>query len=76
MLARELPPETRVDLLKHALCVGEARRLMLDELARHRRVPFTDHRDFVAYVRQQKLGLDVARPTCPNRATRLGANAA
>jgi hypothetical protein len=25
----ELPPQTLVDLLKHSLCVGEARRLVL-----------------------------------------------
>jgi hypothetical protein len=34
VLARELPPQTLVDLRKHPSRVGEARRLVLDQLAR------------------------------------------
>jgi hypothetical protein len=41
-LARALPPQTLVDLLKHPLCVGDARRLVLDELAPHYHRPFAD----------------------------------
>ena len=31
----DLPPQTLVDLLQHPCCVGEARRLVLDQLARN-----------------------------------------
>ena len=58
----ELPPQTLVDLLKHSLCVGEARRLVLDQLARHYQRPFAGQWDFVDYVQQQKLGLDLTTP--------------
>ena len=51
-LARELSPQTLVDLLKHPCCVGEARRLVLDQLARHYHRPFADQWDFVDYVHQ------------------------
>jgi hypothetical protein len=64
-LARELPPQTLVDLLKHPFCVGKARRLVLDQLARHGYRPFADQWDFVDYV-QQQLGLDLTTPpACP-----------
>jgi serine/threonine protein kinase len=56
VLAHELPPEKLVDLLKHPLCVGEPRRLVLDQLARHYQRPFADQWDFVDYVQHQKLG--------------------
>jgi serine/threonine protein kinase/tRNA 2-selenouridine synthase SelU len=62
MLARDLPPPTLVELLKHPFCVGDARRLVLDALARHYRRPFADQWDFVDYAQQQKLGLDLTRP--------------
>jgi hypothetical protein len=42
--------------------VGEARRLVLDQLARHYHRPFADQWDFVDYVHQQKLGLDLTTP--------------
>jgi serine/threonine protein kinase len=61
-LSRELPPQTLVDLLKHPFCIGEARRLVLDRLARHYHRPFADQWDFVGYVQQQKLGLDLTMP--------------
>jgi len=51
-----------VDLLKHPCCVGEARRLVLDQLARHYQRTFADQWDFVDYVHQQKLGLDLTTP--------------
>jgi hypothetical protein len=61
-LVRDLPPQTLVDLLKHPFCVGEARRLVLAQLARHYHRPFADPWDFMHYVHQQKLGLDLTTP--------------
>jgi hypothetical protein len=67
--ARELPPQTLVDRLKHPCSAGEARRLVLDQLARSYHRPFADPWDFVAYAQQQKLGLDL--PTPPAHSRRL-----
>jgi hypothetical protein len=67
MLARELPPQMLIDLLKHPCCVGKARRQVLDELARHGYRPFADQWDFVDYVQQQKLGLDLTTPPAHSR---------
>jgi hypothetical protein len=66
-LARELPPQVLVDLLKHSCCVGEARRLVLDALARYYHRPFADQWDFVDYVQQQRLGLDLTTPPAQSR---------
>ncbi len=41
-----------VALLKHPLCVGEGRRLLLDQLSRYYRRPFTDQWNFVWYAKQ------------------------
>ena len=57
-----LPPQTLVDLLKQPFCVGEARRLVLDQLSRHYNRPFADQWDFVDHVHQQQLGLDLTTP--------------
>jgi hypothetical protein len=57
-----LPAQVLIDLLKHPLCVRAARRAVLDQLSRHFRRPFADQWDFVEYVRQQKLDLDLASP--------------
>jgi hypothetical protein len=62
VLAREFPPQTLVDLLKHPLCVGQTRRLVLDQLGRHYHRPFADQWDFVDYAQQQKLDLDLTKP--------------
>ena len=51
-----------VDLLKHPCCVGEARRPVLDQLARHYQRPFADQWDFVDYVQQHKLDIDLTTP--------------
>jgi hypothetical protein len=67
VLSGELPPQTLVDLLKHPLCVGEARRVVLDALARHYHRPFADQWDFVDYVQQQKLALDLTTPPSRSR---------
>ncbi len=58
-----LPAQTLVDLLKHPCCVGEPRRLVLEQLARHYQRPFADQWDFVDYVQQQQLGLDLTTPS-------------
>ena len=57
-----LPAQMLVGLLKHPLCVREARRLVLDQLTRHYNRPFADHWDFVEYAKQQKLDLDLTSP--------------
>jgi tRNA 2-selenouridine synthase SelU len=62
LFARELPAQALVDLLKHPCCVGEARRLVLEALARHYQRPFADQWDFADFVHQQKLGLDLTTP--------------
>jgi hypothetical protein len=68
-----LPAQTLVDLLKQPFCVGEARRLVLGQLARHYRRPFADQWDFVRFAQEQKLPLDLhtppqrPEPAAPNR---------
>ena len=51
-----------MDILKTPFCVGQARRIVLDELERHYNRPFDDQWDFVDYVRAQKLPLDLTSP--------------
>jgi hypothetical protein len=62
VLARELPPQMLVDLLKQPFCVGESRRLVLEALGRHYQRSFADQWDFVDFVHQQKLDLDLTTP--------------
>ena len=69
-MAHELPRQTLVDLLKHSLCVGEARHRVLDRLARHYHRPFADQWDLVDYVHQQQLGLDLTTPPAHSRMLR------
>jgi hypothetical protein len=57
-----LPPQTLVDLLKQPFCVGEARRLVLQQLSRHYHRPFADQWEFVDHVRQLNLNLDLTTP--------------
>ncbi len=60
-----------VDLLAQPLCVGQARRLVLDQLeARHGR-PFADHWAFVRFTQEQGLDLDFT--TAPRRPARTAA---
>jgi hypothetical protein len=61
-LPEPLPPETLVELLKHPLCVGEARRIVLDALGTRYQRPFADQWDFVRFAQQQNLGLDLTSP--------------
>jgi hypothetical protein len=63
-----LPAQILVDLLKHPLCAGEARRIILGQLSRHYGRPFADQWDFVRYATDNKLGLDLTSPpTRPDR---------
>jgi hypothetical protein len=57
-----LSPQMLVDLLKHPFCVGEARRLVLAQLSRHYHRPFADQWEFVEYVHQHQLDLDLITP--------------
>jgi hypothetical protein len=72
VLARELSPQTLVDLLKHPCCVGEPRRLVLDQLARHYQRPFADQWEFIAYAQEHLPDVDLdsppQRPMSPDRA--------
>ena len=63
-----LPAQALVDLLKHPLCVGEARRLVLAQLARHYGRPFADQWEFVAYAQQHLPDVDLSSP--PKRPAR------
>jgi hypothetical protein len=69
-----LPARTLVDLLKHPLCVGAARRLVLEQLARHYGRPFADQWDFVAYARHHQLDLDLTTPPFRGGGTFRGDN--
>jgi hypothetical protein len=51
-----------VDLLKHPFCVGQARRVVLDQLENRYRRRFADHWEFVRYATEQRLGLDFTTP--------------
>jgi hypothetical protein len=57
-----LPAQTLVDILKQPLCVGEARRLVLDQLQRHYQRPFADQWDFVRFAQERQLPLDLTTP--------------
>jgi hypothetical protein len=66
-LARELPTyrfstQALVELLKHPLCVDQARSVVLDQLAQRYRRPFADHWEFVRFAHAQNLGLDFTTP--------------
>jgi hypothetical protein len=57
-----LPAQTLVELLKHPLCGGESRRVVLDQLQRHYGRPFADQWDFVRFAQEQRLDLDLTSP--------------
>ena len=57
-----LPAETLVELLKHPLCVGEARRATLDALGTCYHRTFADQWDFVRFADKEKLGFDFTSP--------------
>jgi tRNA A-37 threonylcarbamoyl transferase component Bud32 len=51
-----------VELLKHPFFVGEARRIVLDQLANRYRRPFADVWAFVRFAEERQLGLDFTTP--------------
>jgi hypothetical protein len=57
-----LSTQELVELLKHPLCVGQARRVVLEQLENRYRRPFADHWEFVRFAQQQNLGLDFTTP--------------
>ncbi|MBY0230797.1 MAG: hypothetical protein K2W96_16040 [Gemmataceae bacterium] len=63
--AAPLPAQALVDLLKHPLCVGEARTVVLAQLSRHYQRPFADQWEFVKHVEAEGLPLDLASPWKP-----------
>jgi serine/threonine protein kinase len=67
VLALEPPPcrlsiQQLVDLLKHPLCVDEARRIVLEQLENRYRRHFANHWEFVRFAEQHNLGLDFTTP--------------
>jgi hypothetical protein len=61
-LPESLPAEMLVELLKHPLCVGEARRAVLGALGRRYQRTFADQWEFVRFAEKEKLDLDLAGP--------------
>jgi hypothetical protein len=61
-LSPPLPAQTLIDLLKQPFCVGEARQLVLEQLARHYQQPLADQWEFVRFAQEQKLDLDLLSP--------------
>jgi hypothetical protein len=59
---RRLSDQQLVELLKHPLCVGPARRAVLDQLGIYHRRAFADQWEFVRFAQEQKLGLDLTSP--------------
>jgi hypothetical protein len=51
-----------VELLKQPLCIGQARRVILDQLENRYGRQFADHWEFVRYAQEQNLGLDFSSP--------------
>ena len=65
--AAEPPPcrlstQQLVELLKMPTCIGEARRVILDQLGNRYRRPFADVWEFVRFAEEQQLGLDLTSP--------------
>jgi len=54
-----------VELLKQPLCVGTTRDLVLKQLEKRYGRPFADQWDFVRFVRQHNLDLDLTSPAQP-----------
>jgi hypothetical protein len=57
-----LPAQRLVDLLKHPQFVGQARRVVLEQLEHRYRGKFVDQWDFVRFAQEKKLGLDFTTP--------------
>jgi hypothetical protein len=65
-----LPAQVLVDLLKDPLCVGTARRPVLDQLEWHYGRTFVDQRDFARFAEEHHLDLDLLSP--PRQAAAAG----
>jgi hypothetical protein len=61
---RRLSDQMLVELLKQPVCVGPARRAVLDHLEYQYQRPFADQWEFIRFAEEQKLGFDFA---CPPR---------
>jgi hypothetical protein len=61
-LPHRLSDQDLVELLKQPLCVGPARRAVLDQLEYRYQRKFADHWEFVRFARQKNLGLDFTSP--------------
>jgi hypothetical protein len=61
-LPSRLSPQELVELLKHPTCLGQARRIILDQLESHYQHAFADSWAFVRYAQEQKLDLDLTTP--------------
>jgi hypothetical protein len=57
-----LSTQDLVDLLKMPTCVGQVRRVILDQLGNRYRRRFETHWDFVRYAHEQRLDLDFTTP--------------
>jgi tRNA A-37 threonylcarbamoyl transferase component Bud32 len=64
-LPGRLSEQELVDLLKHPLCVDQARRVVLDVLEQRYRRSFADHWEFVRFATEQRLDLDFTPPRRP-----------
>jgi tRNA A-37 threonylcarbamoyl transferase component Bud32 len=69
---RRLSTQQLVDLLKMPTCIGEARRLILDQLGNRYRRTFSDPWEFVRFAQEQEPGLDFTSP--PQRPAGPGAD--
>jgi hypothetical protein len=65
-LPEQMPAQMLVDLLKHPLCVGDARRIVLGALGTRCHRTFDDQWEFVRFATEQHLDLDLTSP--PKRA--------
>jgi hypothetical protein len=54
-----------VELLKQPLCVGSARRVVLDQLGNRYHRHFADQWEFVRYAQEHDLRLDLTLPPQP-----------
>jgi hypothetical protein len=61
-LPETLPPQVLVDLLKHPLCVAEARRVVLTSLETRYQRKFADQWEFVRFAQDRHLQLDFTTP--------------
>jgi hypothetical protein len=51
-----------MDFRKQPTCIGQARRLILNQLEHRYGRKFTDHWEFVRFAQEKGLGLDLTGP--------------